>query len=123
MLVSARLQVGDHDARGWVERLGWRAGVRVQTRDLPILTQEDVPDLLRKSGAPVDALASPSEFIRRLHELTEGEPLLLRLYIEDLWTRLSNTANRLALSDLDHIEPGCRGYFEDWLERQSEAWE
>jgi hypothetical protein len=121
ILVSARLQLGDHDARGWVERLGWgrNRGVRVQTHELRILDPEDVADLLRKTGAPV--LASRPEIIDRIYKLSKGEPLLLRLYAEDLSKRDAEAA-RLTIQDLDRIKPGISGYFDDWMRRQRDAW-
>jgi hypothetical protein len=115
LLISARVQIGDDDARGWVERLGWAAGVRVQTRELPILEYEGVRNLLSSSGAPVDVLAARPEIIQKMYELTGGEPLLLRLYVEDLW-KYGDEAGGLKVEDLDRIKPGFGGYFHDWLE-------
>ena len=121
LLVSARLQVGDRDAHDWIARLGWTTGVRVQSLDLPPLVQRGVADLLRQAGAPVDVLAARPEVTRRLLQLTEGEPLLLRLYVEDLWEH-GDAAGRLTLDDLAHIKPGFGVYFKDWLERLRTAW-
>lgn len=58
----------------------------------------------------------------RLHELSRGEPLLLRLYVENLWKQ-KEEAERLAVEDLSRIKPGIRGYFKDWMRRQSEVWQ
>jgi hypothetical protein len=85
LLASARLQVGDQDSSGWLARLGWMAGTRVQTRELPIIDVAGVRDLLVTAGAPVNVLASRPEIVTRLHQLAQGEPLLLRLYVESLW--------------------------------------
>ncbi|MFL5279727.1 MAG: hypothetical protein ACJ8AW_01680 [Rhodopila sp.] len=112
--------IGDTTARGWVERLGWRTGVRVQTRDLPPLDRDGVRNLLLHSGAPIDVLAARPDIVRKLYELTEGEPLLLRLYVEDLWT--SDDANSLTVEALGRIKPGFGEYFRDWLHRQRDAW-
>lgn len=122
VLISARLQIGDTDARGWVERLDWSTGVRLLTHELPILSFAGVRELLLKVGAPVDVLASRPEIIGRLYELTGGEPLLLRLYVEDLWKR-GEEAGLLRVDDLRRLEPGFAGYFHSWFERQREAWE
>lgn len=122
LLASARLQLGDQDSLGWVKRLRWDREVRVQRCDLPTLDPQGIEDLLRTSGAPVNVLASRPDVIRRLQKLSQGEPLLLRLYVEDLWQRKED-ALRLTLEVLDRINPGLRGYFEDWVDRQREAWE
>jgi hypothetical protein len=57
----------------------------------------------------------------KLWSLSEGEPLLLRLYVEDLWHR-GPEAERLKVEELDRIKPGLAGYFDDWLARQRQAW-
>jgi len=121
ILLSARLQIGDGDAYGWVARLGWGARVRVRTHDLSALTYEGVADLLRRVGAPIDVLAAKPAIIHRLSALSGGEPLLLRLYVEDLWQN-ADAADRLKPEDLDRIQPGFKGFFEDWIRRQREAW-
>src|SRR5262249_39212605 len=122
LLVTARLQLGDQDGRGWVARLGWTGGTRAQTRELPVLDVASVGELLRTSGAPLDVLASRPDIITKIYKLAEGEPLLLRLYVESLWQH-RNEAGRLAVDDLDRITPGFKGYFEDWLHRQRRAWD
>ena len=122
ILVSARLQVGDRNSYGWVERLSWDSDVRVETHDLAVLSFHGVRDLLRRTGAPVEILASRPDIVERLSLLSGGEPLLLRLYVEDLWRRGSE-ADRLRPEDLDSITPGFEGYFRDWLRRQREAWQ
>jgi hypothetical protein len=122
LVVSARLQVGDLDAHGWVARLGWASGgTRVMTHDLPPLGPEGIRHLLLNTGAPVDVLAARPDLVTKLFALSAGEPLILRLYVEDLWRRGAHTAE-LTIGDLDHIKPGFQGYFDDWLQRQRNAW-
>jgi hypothetical protein len=118
LLVSARLEVGDRDATGWAGRLNWNS---VRTHDLGILYPDDIADLLRRPDPPMNMLASRSEIARKLYKLSEGEPLLLRLYAEDLWKRDEETA-WLTIEDLDRIKPGLNGYFDDWMRRQRNAW-
>ena len=121
LLVSARLQVGDQDSRGWVERLGWATGTTVARHDLSALVEEDVRDVLVSFGAPLDVLAFRPEMIFKLYNLTQGEPLLLRFYLDDLQKHGEDAPN-LRVEDLDRIEPGYRGYFDEWLYHQREAW-
>jgi hypothetical protein len=122
ILVTARLEAGDQDAQGWVKRLGWDSEVRTQSWDLPELDFQGVEDLLRKAGSSVGALAPRSEIKQKLHELTGGEPLLLKFYIEDL-RQNGERVGRLRVEDLYQIKPGWNGYFEDWLRRQREVWD
>ncbi len=121
LLISARLQIGDVDATGWVRRLGWDRGVRYATMQLPSLDIAGVRNLLITTGAPLDILAARPDIIDKLHRLSEGEPLILRLYVEDLWSRTQGS-QELTVEDLDHIQPGLAGYFEDWLARQRDLW-
>jgi class 3 adenylate cyclase len=120
LVVSARLQVGDQDAQGWVDRLSWRNGVRVQTRDLPPLPVQGVSELLasvRGTGGLDVSLGLDAT----LHKLTEGEPLVLKLLIEDLQQRAA-AGSTVTVADLEAIKPGLSGFFHDWLDRQREIW-
>ena len=43
-----------------------------------------VADVIERMGFPLRSLAVPSEVIAELARLTEGEPILLQLYVERL---------------------------------------
>jgi hypothetical protein len=121
VLISARLQEGDENAAGWKKRLGWRTGVRVESHDLWVLDDlREIIDLLQRSGVPATVLASHPALAGRLLELSRGEPLVLRLYVEDILS--GKTEGGLSIEDLDRLKPGLEEYFEDWIERQREAW-
>ena len=121
LVLSARWQAGDLDSSGWKTRLGWERDVRVQPRELPVLAREGVRDLLIKMGAPTDVLASRPDIVDRLHELAEGEPLVLRYYAEDIWG-MGEAAPRLTIDDLAQMRPGLGAYFERWLDDQERLW-
>ena len=63
LLVSARLQIGDHNAQGWIARLGWSDGVRVQPFELPTLSPHGIGELLGSEGGS----SVLSRLARRLH--------------------------------------------------------
>jgi hypothetical protein len=121
VLLSARWQLGDHNSAGWLKRLGWNVATRAEALELDPLGVAGVKDVLFKLGAPAGALAQDSAFVERLAELTEGEPLLLRFYAEDLWSA-SIKGERIARADLERLNPGFDSYFEDWFTRQNEFW-
>jgi hypothetical protein len=121
VLLSARLQANDTDASGWLRRLGWEIGVRLETVSLDALDIEKVADVLVKMGAPLDVLSARRPLVKRLTYLSEGEPLLLRYYAEDLWQQ-REAAERLRVEDLDAMKPGFAAYFERWLDDQEKAW-
>jgi hypothetical protein len=107
VLFSARWQVGDSDSTGWLKRLSWDR-LRVAKLDLERLLPEAIADVLVKLGAPTDVLARDGAMVARLSALTEGEPILVRFYAEDLWLFGQDRA-RIALSDLDSLKPGFAG--------------
>ena len=121
VLVSARWEVGDSDSSGWLRRLGWDRAVRVETLGLARLPSDAIADVLIKLGAPTDMLARERPIVTRLSALTEGEPLLVRFYAEDLW-QLGHQRARITLADLDSLRPGFGSYFERWLFHQERLW-
>lgn len=121
VLVSARWQVGDINSRGWLKRLGWDRGVKVNSIELDPLDYDGITDVLVKLGAPVETLARNRALVRRLLELTGGEPLLVRYYAEDLW----DTAGRgvpITQAALDALQPGFGSYFQRWFQFQDALW-
>jgi hypothetical protein len=121
LVLSARWQAGDLDSSGWKTRLGWDRDVRVRSRELPVLSCEGVRDLLLKMGAPTDVLASRPDIVDRLHGLAEGEPLVLRYYAEDIWSK-GEAAPRLTIDDLSQMRPGFGAYFKRWIDDQERLW-
>jgi hypothetical protein len=121
VLVSARRQVGDSDSAGWLRRLGWDRGVRVETLELERLAPDAIADVLLKLGAPTDVISRDRTIVRRLFALTEGEPILLRFYAEDLW-ELGQHQARITIANLDSLQPGIGSYFERWLSHQERLW-
>jgi hypothetical protein len=117
LVLSACWQAGDRDSSGMQTRLGWERDVRVQSRELPVLDREGVRDLLRKMGAPTGVLASRSDIVDHLYDLSEGEPLVLRYYAEDIWG-MGAAAPRLTIADLAQLRPGLGAYFARWLDEQ-----
>jgi hypothetical protein len=121
VLFSARWQTGDKDSAGWLRRLEWDRGVRVTTLELGRLLADGIADVLRRLGAPTYVLAGERTIIARLSELTEGEPLLVRYYAQDLWD-FSQKQARITIDDLGTLKPGFDSYFQRWLEHQEKLW-
>ena len=116
LLLSARLQLGRETAADWCTHLGWRQDAKTLT--LAPLDDAAAREMLLVRGArPLDLNAT---VVRRLMELTQGEPLLLSLYAQDLWS--SNSDNMIRLQDLSQVGTGFRGYFNRWMAKQSAIW-
>jgi hypothetical protein len=121
VLLSARWQVGDTDSAGWVGRLGWDR-LRTATLEVEPLSPEAIADVLLKFGAPTDLMARQRRIVHRLSELTQGDPLLVRFYAEDLW-QLGQQHASLTIGDLEGLRPGFGSYFDKWLSYQDRLWD
>ena len=120
ILVTARYRAGDLDSRSWLERLGWSRSLATAF-DLPPLTCDGVTDVLARMGSPLDRVSSKIDIIRELFRLSGGDPLLVRLYADDLWSR-KDQATSLRPDDLHDIPPGLEGYFQRWWREQRVLW-
>lgn len=85
------------------------------------LSLEAVPKVLIHMGCPLDQLASRDEVVRQLYALSEGDPLVLRLYVEELWGK-RDTLTRLRVEDLAAMKPGLTGYMARWWTDQQKLW-
>jgi len=120
-LVSARYLGGDVDDQGWLRRLSWDSHERARSLLLPALTREGVSDVLAAMGHPLDKLTTQVDVIGELFRLSEGDPLLVRLYVEALLP-YSDRAATLHPEDLPSIKEGLAGYFERWWVDQRQQW-
>jgi F0F1-type ATP synthase delta subunit len=121
IILSARYLAGDTNAEGWMRRLGWNRTDLAGSLALGPLTAEGVADVLRLMGFPLEHLRAQEDIVTELYRLSEGDPLLVRLYVDDLWSRGDRVA-RLHPEDLRTIEPGLKGYFDRWWEEQRQLW-
>ena len=121
VLVSARYLAGDVDANAWLGRLEWdRPGLAYTPALLP-LDQAGVADVLNRMGVPLDRLGARVDIVAELYRLSEGDPLLVRLYVDDLWVQ-GEAATRLEPEELSSIRPGLEGYFAKWWKDQYRLW-
>lgn len=116
VVISARWQAGDVDGRGWLSRLGWGGSSRAAGHDLVVqpLHATAIAEVLIDMGAPIDFVGRDAALVNRLVVLTEGEPLLLRFYAEDLWMK-TTARSPVTRATLDSMQPGFRAYFKEWL--------
>ncbi|HEX8221477.1 MAG TPA: hypothetical protein VF914_19980 [Chloroflexia bacterium] len=120
VLVSTRYLVGDADSQSWLRRLGWlRRGI-ASSLELQALSVEAVRDVLVRMNAPQDA-ATQVDIAGQIHRLSEGDPLLVGLYVADLAAD-GASQSRLHPNALPSIKSGLKGYFESWWEDQLTLW-
>lgn len=123
VVASARYLGGEEqNPTPWLRRLGWDSlSGQVETIELDRLTRDGVQDVLLKMGCPLEELGRNVDIVAGLHHLSDGDPLLLELYVKDLWEK-KETAVRLKPEDLRNIKPGYKGYFAYWWEDQEKLW-
>jgi hypothetical protein len=116
VLVAAR-QLVERDAKQWLDELGWNGSAA--TVAMPPLEARGVQQTLRAFAA--DRLTSDQIQLLsdKLIRLTEGDPLLVRLYVDHVSS--DGISSGLAL-DLDSIRPGLEGYLERWWRDQRKIW-
>src|SRR5262249_19149486 len=114
IVFSARAKANDDAGATWLRQLGLP---RECLRLLGVLDRAGLAHVLREMGFPLDRLGEQVDIIEQLFRLTEGDPLLVRLYVDDLWSR-GEAAARLHPEDLKLIEPGYKGYFRRWWDDQ-----
>ena len=118
VLVSAR-SLADCDAAGWMRRLAWQ-GVGVPI-ELPLLARSGVVEVLRSMGDPLARLVTQVDIVGELYRLSEGDPLLVRLYVEAL-RGTGEHASFLTAEDLGQLKPGLEAYFDRWWDDQRRQW-
>ncbi len=121
IILSARYLANDQDATAWLKRLGWTHPGLARTLDLYPLDRTGIASVLMQMGFPLDLLSSRVNIVSELYRLSEGDPLLVRLYVDDLWER-GEAAVRIQPEDLHAIRPGLSGYFERWWKDQRLLW-
>ena len=121
VVLSARYLANDLDANAWLTRLGWTREGLARTLELYPLDRAGIASVLIQMGFPLDLLGTRVDIVSELHRLSEGDPLLIRLYVDDLWER-GDAVTRLTPEDLHAIRPGLLGYFERWWNEQRSLW-
>ena len=111
VVISARTK--EDDPAHWMHHLGWEGRSDARSMQLEVLTLEGVHEILQEMQLPS---ADRSEQVAgQLFRLSEGFPLLVRLYVQLLMARRDQP--HLKAEDLREIAPGLRGFFDDWHRR------
>lgn len=116
VVVSARYLANMEDAAAWQHRLGWERPGRAQVMELPGLTREGVGEVLQSMG-----ISGAANLAAELCRLSEGDPLLVKLYVDRLYTHREGAAG-LRPEDLPGLPPGLTGFFDRWFDEQRALW-
>ncbi|MPY48774.1 S1 family peptidase [Streptomyces acidicola] len=119
VLASARHLAGDTDDRGWLARLNWDS--LAVSLPLPPMDRDGVRQVLHAMGDPLAGLATKVDVVSELYRLSEGDPLLVRLYVEALLP-YGERAAAINADELPSISTGLEGYFSRWWDEQERQW-
>ena len=124
VVVSARQLAGDQGSADWRQRLGWQWPPDAALDfEVPPLSREGIVEVMVSMGMPVANLAGDVDVVGELQRLTEGgDPLLLELYVRDLWHRGQARTATLSATDLPRLAPGLGPYFRRWFDEQRGEW-
>lgn len=116
--LSARAEPGRDAHAAWLARLGWSpSSPLVTTRSLDVLDRAGVADVLARAGlAPRER--PDDDLTDEVLRLTEGDPLVLGLYVE----ALRRSGHRVRPSELREVKPGLDGWFLRWWREQRQLW-
>ena len=121
ILASARV-MANLDESGWLEKLGWNQPDLGRIISLPPLSKAGIVDVLEAMEHPLDQLSTKIDIVDELFRLSQGDPLLVRLYVEALLPPDRDSPAIIAPEDLPGIEAGLNGYFEKWWYEQERIW-
>ncbi|HYI13555.1 MAG TPA: DUF4062 domain-containing protein [Thermoanaerobaculia bacterium] len=121
VVASARLVADASSAAEWRRLLGWESSRTAESIGLDPLGPEGLRDVIVRMGVPVAELASRPEILGQLQRLTGGHPLLVSLYVRELWSK-GDEAPFLSAEDLESMAPGFGGFFKRWWEEQLSLW-
>ncbi len=121
VLIAARPLAGDNGAEGWLTRLGWTGPNPAQQIPLDRLSREGVRLVLEKMGDLLGPLALSPDLVETLFQVSEGDPLIIRLYVDEILARKEQGAT-LSPEEIRRIKPGLDGYFQYWFELQEKIW-
>ncbi len=121
LVATARQHAGVAGPQGWAAVLGWNDDRLAKKTTLLGLNHAGMQEALVSMGNPLDRLATQVDVIGELYRLTEGDPLLVRLYVDALVGK-GKAAAYLSAEELATIQPGLQGYFDSWWREQHEQW-
>lgn len=119
ILVSARSLAGDPDGAKWRQQLGWDRPDQTESLSLGPLSQSEVASAIARKS---DTAEVPAKLVIDLHRVSEGDPLLVQLYVMRLWASVDDAAY-LDQEELHSIAPGIDAFFERWWQDQEALWE
>src|SRR5262249_46089865 len=120
-VLTAARPVGGEGPSGWLDRLGWYLPGFARVFELNLFDRDGIVDVLRQMGNPLAPLAIRFDVVDALFRKSEGDPLLIGLYVNELRKHVSSP-EKFEVTEFEQIEPGLAGFFRHWLEDQEKLW-
>lgn len=119
VVISMREGTDDASVVGWRRRLGLDRADRAQVMQLGLLSPDEIGALVAKrpDSSPLERV----KLAESLYRLTEGDPLVLRLYLEH-FKDLAASGRKLSTESLHTLGQGIEGVFQQWWYEQQRAW-
>lgn len=118
LIVLSTREMAGWEPERWLRQLGLKPE-QVVPMSLDFLEREGITEVLGRLQPPLDRLASEPRVVDELYRLTEGDPLLLKLYLD----KVSKHTRPEALPEqLRGLDPGLEGFFQDWWHEQQRLW-
>ena len=118
LVFSARVMAGGWSHDQWCEEFGWARGQTEQLH-LETMTEDEVADVLRRMGNPLDALAVDETTLYHIGRICQGEPLTIKLLVESLRDGEVEPGALPGVRTLREHE-GLRAFIQLWLEQLDE---
>ncbi|MEY4578246.1 MAG: hypothetical protein RL701_2949, partial [Pseudomonadota bacterium] len=123
IVAAARPIFGHTDSTGWAHHLSWDSPHACERMDLKHLDEAAIRDVMRRSEPRLNSFADTPTIVSKLYMLSEGEPFVLRYYVEYIRDSFSEHVDGAhVLRALGEFRPGFGGYFGTWLKRQGRVW-
>jgi hypothetical protein len=121
IVLSARTTLDHQNAEAWLQKMGLEDPTAAVPLNLKPLAPAGVEDILHKANLVPQSQEALDLLVRELYRLSEGEPLLIKLYVDELLPHGRRPA-RLLPENLPSIRKGLDGYFERWWKEQNDLW-
>jgi hypothetical protein len=119
VLVAACRQLDDPKGEAWLQQRGWHPAAAI---GLETLSWEGFQEVLWQMTGSLGYPGPNEALVDSLYRLTHGEPLLLKLYVQELW-RPEEKEVGLKSEDLEGIRSGYEGFLRAWLRSRAPFWE
>ena len=127
VLLSARSFPGEQNGFTWLELLGMSSPTsharasRVIVTSLQHLPAGEIRTSVQNALADHIKPEELDNVASELTRLTDGEPFVLRMYLEQLLEEENIDPGRV-LAQLEVVEPGLMAYFKQWWSQQETLW-